>query len=330
MIPALVFVATIVVLGIPSAMVFIPWTMITGNVMPLYNVSIFIVRVGYRLAGIRVVTEGREHVPEHTACIFMANHVSNLDPPALIPRIPGRTSAFMQALDHEDSRPGLPASELADSFPWIATAAWKVRRRASPRRGAFCQKGVHITTFVEGTRSRDGRLLPFKKGPFYLAMETGAPCIPVSIHGTETMMAKGSLRIRPGTAHIVFHAPVFPRDFSTREELIEAVRTAIASGLPEWMRCVETIVTALRLHTRVVAVAKQPLAHGVGVVAIRERTNLHMNQCRLRLAALRSPHSRAAAARPPARWRLPGAKQPQSAPSTRARETKPAAPGHSG
>jgi 1-acyl-sn-glycerol-3-phosphate acyltransferase len=98
------------------------------------------------------------------------------------------------------------------------------------------KKGIHITTFVEGTRSRDGRLLPFKKGPFYLAMETGAPCIPVSIWGTEAMMAKGSLRIRPGRAHITFHPPMNPGDYATREELSQAVRTAIASGLPEWMR----------------------------------------------------------------------------------------------
>ena len=79
-------------------------------------------------------------------------------------------------------------------------------------------------------------MLPFKKGPFYLAFETGAPCIPVSIYGTETMMAKGSFAIKPGTAHIVFHAPIYPRDFATREELLAAVRAAIASGLPEWMR----------------------------------------------------------------------------------------------
>ena len=98
------------------------------------------------------------------------------------------------------------------------------------------EKGVHITTFVEGTRSKDGRMLPFKKGPFYLAMAAGAPCIPVSIWGTETMMAKGSVRIKPGTAHITFHAPVFPGDYETREELMAAVRAAIASGLPEWMR----------------------------------------------------------------------------------------------
>jgi 1-acyl-sn-glycerol-3-phosphate acyltransferase len=98
------------------------------------------------------------------------------------------------------------------------------------------EKGIHITTFVEGTRSQDGRLLPFKKGPFYLAKESGAPCIPVSIWGTEAMMAKGSLRIKPGTAHITFHPPVNPSDYATREELSQAVRAAIASGLPEWMR----------------------------------------------------------------------------------------------
>jgi 1-acyl-sn-glycerol-3-phosphate acyltransferase len=98
------------------------------------------------------------------------------------------------------------------------------------------EKGIHITSFVEGTRSADGRMLPFKKGPFYLAMEAGAPCIPVSIWGTETMMAKGSLRIKPGAAHITFHAPMYPRDYATREDLMEAVRAAIASGLPEWMR----------------------------------------------------------------------------------------------
>ena len=97
-------------------------------------------------------------------------------------------------------------------------------------------KGIHITTFVEGTRSRDGRLQPFKKGPFYLAMQSGAPCIPVSIYGTETMMAKGSFAIKPGVAHIIFHALLNPRDYATREELSAAVRAAIASGLPEWMR----------------------------------------------------------------------------------------------
>jgi len=95
--------------------------------------------------------------------------------------------------------------------------------------------GLNIASFVEGTRSRDGRLQPFKKGPFYLATDTDTPVVPVSIWGTESMMKKGSLRIYPGTAHVTFHAPLDPKNFATREDLMAAVRSAVESGLPEWM-----------------------------------------------------------------------------------------------
>ena len=64
-------------------------------------------------------------------------------------------------------------------------------------------------------RSLDGRMLPFKKGPFFLAMDSGAPCIPISIYGTEKIIPWGSRRIYPGTAHIVFHEPVNPADYAT-------------------------------------------------------------------------------------------------------------------
>ena len=235
MISSLVLLATIIVLGIPSAVIFIPWSMITGNVMPLYNATQTIVRVGYRLAGIRVVTEGVERVPAGTACIFMANHVSNLDPTALIPRIPGRTSAFMKRSLMKIPIVGI-AFRQGELIAVDRTGSAVSAQESVAEAKRLLDKGIHITTFVEGTRSKDGRLLPFKKGPFYLAKQTGAPCIPVSIWGTETMMAKGSMRIRPGTAHIVFHEPLFPRDYATREDLLKVVRTAIASGLPEWMR----------------------------------------------------------------------------------------------
>ena len=235
MIASLVLLATIIVLGLPSAVIFIPWSMITGNVMPLYNATQMIVRTGYRLAGIRVETEGVERVPAGKACIFMANHVSNLDPTALIPRIPGRTSAFMKRSLMKIPIVGI-AFRQGELIAVDRTGSAASAQESVAEAKRLLEKGVHITTFVEGTRSKDGRLLPFKKGPFYLAMQTGAPFIPVSIFGTETMMAKGSMRIRPGTAHIVFHAPIFPGDFATREDLLKAVRAAIASGLPEWMR----------------------------------------------------------------------------------------------
>ena len=235
MIASLILLATILVLSIPSALILIPLTMITGNVVPLYKVANFIVRFSYRVAGIRIETEGRDLVPPDTACIFMSNHLSNLDPPALIPNIPGRTAAFSKRAIMKI--PGLGhGMKLADFIPVDRDRRVESAQESIAAARRVLAKGIHITTFVEGTRSRDGRMLPFKKGPFYLAMETGAPCIPVSIHGTEGMMAKGSMRIRPGTAHIIFHPPVYPRDYANRDELMSAVRAAIASGLPEWMR----------------------------------------------------------------------------------------------
>jgi 1-acyl-sn-glycerol-3-phosphate acyltransferase len=235
MIAALTLVLTIVILGAPVAIVCIPWAMITGNANPLYYASQWIVRTAFRLARIRVIVEGLEHVPSHRSCIFMANHVSNLDPPALIPRIPGRTSAFLKSslMKIPVLGSGMKLGEFVpvDRSGNVESAIESV---AAARR--VLEKGIHITTFPEGTRSLDGRLLPFKKGPFYLAFEAGAPCIPVSIYGTEGMMAKGSVRVLPGTGHIVFHPPIEPHDFATREDLLEAVRAAIASGLPQWMR----------------------------------------------------------------------------------------------
>jgi 1-acyl-sn-glycerol-3-phosphate acyltransferase len=235
MIASLVLLATILILGVPATLVFIPWAVITGNATPLYKAATTIMRIGYRLIGIRVAAEGLDRTPAHTACIFMANHVSNLDPPALIPIIPGRTSAFLKR-----SLMKIPVLgygfKLGEFVPVDRDGRVESAQESIAIARKVLEKGLHITTFVEGTRSRDGRLLPFKKGPFYLAKETGAPCIPVSIFGTEGMMAKGSVKIRPGTAHIRFHAPIYPNDYATREELLEAVRAAIASGLPEWMR----------------------------------------------------------------------------------------------
>lgn len=235
MIPSLLMLATFVILSIPAAIIFLPWSMITGNALPLYKAAQVIVRAGYFVARIHVEVTGPELVPANTACIFLANHVSNLDPPALIPNIPGRTSAFVKS-----SLMRIPVFGWGlkqGEFVPVERDGRKESAQASIAAArAVLAKGIHITTFVEGTRSKDGRMLPFKKGPFYLAKETGAPCIPVSIWGTESMMSKHSMKIKPGTAHVTFHAPIYPGDYEKREDLMMAVRTAIAAGLPEWMR----------------------------------------------------------------------------------------------
>jgi 1-acyl-sn-glycerol-3-phosphate acyltransferase len=94
------------------------------------------------------------------------------------------------------------------------------------------EQGSCLVIFPEGTRSRDGSLLPFKKGPFFLAMESGAPVVPVSIVGTTRLLPKGSVGLKSGTVTVTFHAPLHPVDYASKEDLMEAVREAIASGLP--------------------------------------------------------------------------------------------------
>ena len=235
MIWSLIFIATMVVLGIPSALLFIPWCWMTGNVLPLYKATRFM------LSAVAAWPECASASKASSACpaTAPASSCRTTSPTSTRPRssplIPGRTSAFMKR-----SLMKLPI--LGTGFrqgEFIAvdrTGSRADAERSVAAAQRVLAKGVHITTFVEGTRSPDGRMLPFKKGPFFLAMDAGAPCIPVSIHGTETMLGKGSLRIHPGTAHVVFHPPIDPADFATREELMQAVRAAIASGLPEWMR----------------------------------------------------------------------------------------------
>lgn len=235
MLSTLLLLTTYVVLAIPAAIVFFPWALLTGNATPLYRVSMVIARAGLRMARVRVEVEGRETIPAHTACIFMANHVSNLDPPALFPCLPGRTSAFLKRSLMRIPLLGY-GFRLGEFIPVDRAGRVDTARQSVAAAGQALAKGLHITTFVEGTRSPDGRMLPFKKGPFYLAMETGAPCVPVSIYGTEQLMPKGSMSIRPGTAHIVFHPPLDPARFASRDELMEAMRAAIAAGLPERMR----------------------------------------------------------------------------------------------
>jgi 1-acyl-sn-glycerol-3-phosphate acyltransferase len=224
---------TYVVLGLPAGVVGIPWALLTGDIGPLYRWSMHIVRAGVKLARIQIQVEVREHIPARP-CIFMANHVSNLDPPILLPLFPFRTAFFIKRSLLRIPFVGY-GMRLAGFIPVDRGGRLESARESVLAASKVLASGVNISTFPEGTRSRNGILLPFKKGPFYLAMESGVPVVPVSIWGSEHMMTKGSLRIHPGTAHVTFHPALFPQQFATREQLSGAVRAEIISGLPEWM-----------------------------------------------------------------------------------------------
>lgn len=223
-----------ILLGVPAGLIGIPWTLLTKNISLLYRWGNGIAALGIRAAGIRLDMQGWENIPAGKACIFMCNHVSNLDPPILMPKIPGRASVMLKASLMKIPILG-PAMKLGRYVPVERESRASALR--SLREGTQVLKdGIHMVVFAEGTRSRTGRLLPFKKGPFHLAEHSGAPIVPMVIWGTETMLVKGSWGIRPGTAHVRFLQAIDPKQFPVREDLMTAVRERMIAALPETMR----------------------------------------------------------------------------------------------
>jgi 1-acyl-sn-glycerol-3-phosphate acyltransferase len=223
-------------LGIPAGLIGIPYSLLAGNVDLLYRVVIHgIVPWGVRAAGVRVEVTGRERVPAGISCIYLANHVSNLDPPVLFPELPGMAVAMLKK---ELMRiPLLGAGMRLAGFVPVERGHRRESAQASVAKAAEAlDRGRHMLIFAEGTRSRDGRLQPFKRGPFYLAMESGAPIVPIIVSGTEKMMRKGSAAITPGLAHVEFLKPVWPQEFSSREYLMATVRERMIAALPEEMK----------------------------------------------------------------------------------------------
>src|SRR6202522_1020060 len=214
-----------------AALIGLPWTFITGDISFLYRMFMFGAWNGVRLAGVRVQSIGLDKLDPARTYIFMSNHVSNLDPPITIPLIPKRTSVMVkkELFRYPILGQAMRMGSLVPVDRGNRDAGIESVRIAKQ----VVQQGLNMTIYVEGKRSFDGKLLPFKKGPFYLAIECGVPVFPVTITGTHYVMPKGRFAIKPGLVTVTFHPPIEPANFGSREYLMEQVRTVIESGLPE-------------------------------------------------------------------------------------------------
>jgi 1-acyl-sn-glycerol-3-phosphate acyltransferase len=217
-----------------AALIGFPWTFIVGNVRLLYRMFMFGCRNGVRLTGVRVQAIGLNKLDPARTYIFMSNHVSNLDPPIITPLIPKRTSVMVkkELLSYPILGRAMRMGSMVPVDRGNRDAGIESVRAAKQ----VVQQGLNMTIYVEGHRSFDGKLLPFKKGPFYLAMECGVPVVPITIVGTHDVMPKGRFAIKPGVVTVIFHPPIEPKDFGDRECLMEKVRAVIDSGLPQEMQ----------------------------------------------------------------------------------------------
>ncbi len=213
-----------------AALIGFPWTLLTGNVSLLYRMAMWGAWTGVRLAGIKVQTVGLDTLDPGRTYIFMSNHASNVDPPILMPLIPRRMSVMVKK--ELFKVPILARMMRFGSLVPVDRGNRESGISAVRAAADVIHQGINMTIYVEGHRSYDGKLLPFKKGPFYLAEECGVPVVPVTIAGTHQVMPKKRFAIKPGVVTVIFHDPIEPKDFGDRDHLMSKVRRVIESGLP--------------------------------------------------------------------------------------------------
>jgi len=223
-----------------AALLGFPWSFLTGDVRFLYRMFMIGARAGVWLSGVRVEAVGLDGFDHSRSYIFMTNHVSNLDPPIQVPLIPRRTSVMVKKELFKTPILGT-AMRLGDLVP-VDRGNREAGIEAVNAARAVVNKGLNMIIYVEGKRSFDGKLLPFKKGPFYLAVECGVPVVPMTIVGTHYAMPKARFAIKPAKVQVIFHPPIEPKDFGSRDCLMERVRAVIESGLQEeyWQKALTT------------------------------------------------------------------------------------------
>lgn len=186
-----------------------------------------------RRAGYQIEVIGREHLTQTPApWVVMSNHQSLYDIPALYEVFPDKLR--MVAKIELRRIPFFGKAMEASGFIFVDRGNRTKAIQSINQARRTLQTGISVWIAPEGTRSRTGELLPFKKGGFVLCEDTGLPVIPVSIEGTRNILPAKTLRLRRGAkVRITIHPPMRRQDFAKREDFIASVRARIASGLDQ-------------------------------------------------------------------------------------------------
>lgn len=191
------------------------------------------VRLALKLAGIRTVVRGREHLTPDRAVVFCANHQSNVDPPVLFEVLHRRLHILYKA--ELSKLPLLGRVFILGEFVPVERANREAAMASVAQGAQSLRNGNSFLIFPEGTRSPTRQLLPFKKGGFIMAIKAQAPIVPVSVQGARDAMRKGSAIVRPVTVSIRVGAPIETAGLGVddRDALIATTRERIAALLAE-------------------------------------------------------------------------------------------------
>lgn len=198
---------------------------------PLFVLSHGGIRLGFAIAGIRHRAYGLERIPRGRPVVFCANHVSNVDAPLLFALLHPRLLFLMKA--EFNKVPILGRGARMAGFIPVERQNSAQAQEAVDQGAQALGRGATFLVFPEGTRSRTGDLLPFKKGGFIMAIKAQVPIVPVAVEGGRAAMAKGSAVIRPVLVTVRIGQPIETTGLTLddRDELVARARAQIEDML---------------------------------------------------------------------------------------------------
>lgn len=188
------------------------------------------------ISGIKLKVSGTENLKEGQSYIYVSNHSSMFDIPAVMRAFKGRVSIVYK---EELSRIPIFGWQLKTG-PFIsinrknAEDAMKSIKKA---RETMENKKFSVILFAEGTRSKDGQIQPFKRGAFYLAAKVHLPIVPVTINGASKLLPKGKLKIKSGELSVHFSEPIEFEELKNKNDelaLMDRVRNEIIKNYKGW------------------------------------------------------------------------------------------------